>query len=73
VFWIENAVPLEYRDAVREGVLMWNLAFERAGFKNAIEVRQMPDDAKWDPADVRYNTIRWINTVDGFLPWGHHE
>ena len=70
VFWIENAVPLEYRDAVKEGVMMWNLAFEKAGFKNAIEVRQMPDDAKWDPADVRYNTIRWINTVDGFFALG---
>lgn len=70
VFWIENAVPLEYRDAVKEGVMMWNLAFEKAGFKNAIEVRQMPDNAKWDPADVRYNTIRWINTVDGFFALG---
>ncbi|MBE9016999.1 zinc-dependent metalloprotease [Chroococcidiopsidales cyanobacterium LEGE 13417] len=70
VFWIENAVPLEYRDAVKEGVLMWNKAFEKAGFINAIEVRQMPDDAKWDPADVRYNVIRWINTVDGFFALG---
>ena len=70
VFWIENAVPLEYRDAVKEGVLMWNKAFEKAGFMNAIEVRQMPDDAKWDPADVRYNVIRWINTVDGFFALG---
>jgi hypothetical protein len=70
VFWIENAVPLEYRDAIKEGVLMWNKAFEKAGFINAIEVRQMPDDAKWDPADVRYNVIRWINTVDGFFALG---
>lgn len=70
VFWIENAVPLEYRDAIKEGVMMWSKAFEKAGFKNAIEVRQMPDDAKWDPADVRYNTIRWINTVDGFFALG---
>ncbi len=70
VFWIENAVPLEYRDAVKEGVMMWSKAFEKAGFKNAIEVRQMPDDAKWDPADVRYNTIRWLNTVDGFFALG---
>ncbi|MBP5975675.1 zinc-dependent metalloprotease [Brasilonema sp. CT11] len=64
VFWIENAVPLEYRDAVREGVLMWNKAFEKVGFQNAIEVRQMPDDADWHPADVRYNTIRWFNSLD---------
>jgi len=60
VFWLENTIPVEYRDAVREGVLLWNKAFERIGFEDAIEVRQMPDDADWDPADVRYSTIRWI-------------
>lgn len=60
VFWLENTIPVEYRDAVREGVLMWNPAFERIGFKDAIVVKQMPDDAEWDPADSRYNTIRWI-------------
>jgi hypothetical protein len=62
VFWIENTVPEKYRDAIRQGVLMWNRAFEQAGFRNAIEVRQMPDDAEWDPADIRYNTIRWSNS-----------
>jgi hypothetical protein len=67
VFWIENAVPLEYRDAIREGVLMWNKAFEKAGFLNAIQVQQMPDDADWHPADVRYNTIRWFNSIDAFF------
>ncbi|WP_298904215.1 zinc-dependent metalloprotease [uncultured Nostoc sp.] len=70
VFWIDNAVPLEYRDAMKEGVLMWNKAFLKVGFKDAIEVRQMPDDATWDPADIRYNTIRWINTVDGYFAMG---
>ena len=60
VFWIENTVPHEFRGAVREGILKWNLAFEKAGFKNAIIVKQMPDDADWDPADTRYNTIRWM-------------
>ncbi|MFB2923681.1 zinc-dependent metalloprotease [Aerosakkonema funiforme] len=70
VFWIENTVPLEYRDAIREGVLMWNKAFEKAGFKDAIQVRQMPDDAKWNPADVRYNTIRWLNSLDGAFARG---
>ncbi|MEO1298022.1 MAG: zinc-dependent metalloprotease, partial [Cyanobacteria bacterium J06636_16] len=66
VFWIENTVPPEYRDAVRKGTLMWNEAFEQAGFANAVEVRQMPDDADWDPADVRYNVIRWS---DSLSPW----
>ncbi|MBK1989800.1 zinc-dependent metalloprotease [Sphaerospermopsis aphanizomenoides BCCUSP55] len=70
VFWIDNAVPLEYRDAIKEGVLMWNQAFLKAGFKDAIEVRQMPDNATWDAADIRYNTIRWINTVDGYFALG---
>ncbi len=66
VFWIENTVPLDYREAVRQGVLMWNKAFEKAGFKDAIQVKQMPDNATWDPADVRYNTIRWSTS---FQPW----
>ncbi len=67
VFWIENTVPHEYRQTIREGVLMWNQAFERAGYLNAIEVRQMPDDADWDPADIRYNTIRWIQAFNSGL------
>ena len=67
VFWIDNAVPLEYRQSIKEGILMWNQAFLKAGFKDAIQVQQMPDNATWDPADIRYNTIRWINTVDGFF------
>jgi hypothetical protein len=62
VFWIENAMPPPYRQAIREGIELWNQAFERAGFLNAIEVRQMPDNADWDPADVRYNVIRWSDS-----------
>ncbi|MDY7015637.1 MAG: zinc-dependent metalloprotease, partial [Cyanobacteriota bacterium] len=64
VFWIEKTVPPEYREAVRDGILMWNAAFEQAGFKDAIAVRQMPDDATWNPADVRYNTIRWSSSLN---------
>lgn len=64
VFWLENTIPIEYRDAVREGVLRWNVAFEKAGFKNAIQVKQQPDDADWDPADIRYNTVRWIHSME---------
>ncbi|MBW4521664.1 MAG: zinc-dependent metalloprotease [Scytolyngbya sp. HA4215-MV1] len=64
VFWIENTVPVEYRDAVREGILLWNKAFAKIGFQDAIQVKQMPPNADWDPADVRYNTIRWFSAVD---------
>ena len=67
VFWIENTVPPEYRQAIREGILMWNKAFEQAGFLNAIEVRQMPDDATWQPEDIRYNTIRWSTNLYSYF------
>ncbi|HMB70310.1 MAG TPA: zinc-dependent metalloprotease, partial [bacterium] len=60
VYWISNTVPEPYRDAVREGATLWNVAFEKAGFQDAVVVKQMPDDADWDPADARYNTIQWI-------------
>ena len=42
IFWIENTVPFQYRKPIREGILEWNQAFEKAGFVNAIEVRQQP-------------------------------
>jgi hypothetical protein len=59
VFWIDNAVPQEYRESVRKGILMYNEAFEKMGIKDAIEAKQMPDDADWDIADIRYNMVRW--------------
>ena len=46
---MEKTVPYEFRAAVREGILEWNKAFEQAGFSNAIEVRQQPDDADLGP------------------------
>lgn len=60
VFWLENTIPADFRPAVKKGVLLWNDAFEKIGLKDAIVVKEMPDDAGWDPADVRYNTICWI-------------
>ncbi len=70
VFWLENTVPVEYREWVKEGVLLWNKAFERIGFKDAIVVKQQPDDADWDAADTRYSTIRWFSTVDAAFAIG---
>ncbi len=64
VFWLENTIPVEYRDWIRDGILMWNAAFERIGFKDALVVRQQPADADWDFADIRYNTVRWFVTYD---------
>lgn len=66
VFWIENTVPYKYRKPIREGIEEWNKAFEAAGILNAIEVRQQPDDATWDPEDINYNTFRWMTANAGF-------
>src|SRR4029078_8536615 len=59
-FYLEKTIPFAYRKPIREGILEWNKAFEKAGFANAIEVRQQPDNADWDPEDINYNTFRWI-------------
>ena len=61
---MENTIPVKYRDAVRQGALLWNKAFEKIGLQDAIVVNQQPDDADWDPADIRYNTIRWFAATD---------
>ena len=66
VFWIEKTVPFKYRQAIREGIEVWNDAFEKAGFATAIEVRQQPDVTDWDPEDVNYNTFRWITAGASF-------
>jgi hypothetical protein len=68
VFWIEKSVPEEYRAAVREGILEWNKAFEKIGFRDAIEVRQQEEDFRddFDPENINYNTFRWITTDMGF-------
>ena len=62
VWWIENTTPHEFREARKNGVLAWNSAFEKAGFKNAIQVRIQPDDAAWDAGDIRYNVLRWTSS-----------
>ena len=62
VWWIENTTPYEWRDAIRQGVEDWNIAFEAAGFKNAMVVKEQPDDAEWEAGDVNYNVLRWTSS-----------
>ncbi len=66
VFWLDKNMPYAYRKPIRDGILEWNKAFEKAGFYNAIEVRQQEDSDTWDPEDVRYNTVRWSPANLGF-------
>lgn len=62
VFWVENTTPIEFRDTIRDAVLKWNEAYETAGFKNAVVVKQQPDDATWDAGDINYNVLRWTSS-----------
>ncbi|CAN5443166.1 zinc-dependent metalloprotease [soil metagenome] len=59
VYYIDRATPVEYREAIKNGILLWNKAFEKIGFKDAIQCKIMPDSASWDQEDIRYNVIRW--------------
>ncbi len=62
VWWIENTTPVELRDTIKEAALAWNQSFEKAGFKNAVQVQVQPDDADWDAGDIRYNVLRWTSS-----------
>jgi hypothetical protein len=60
VYYIDRTVPLEYRKYVKEGIEAWQKAFERAGFRNAIVAREVPDnDSTWSAEDARFSTVRW--------------
>jgi hypothetical protein len=64
VYWIDRNVPEQYRGAVRDGILEWNKAFERLGFKDAIKVEIQPADADWSTSDARHATVRWFAGTD---------
>ena len=61
-WWMENTTPQAMRPIIERAALQWNIAFEKAGFKNAIVVKQQPDDADWDAGDIRYNVLRWTSS-----------
>ncbi len=67
VFWVENSTPKEIIPAVIAGIENWNIAFEEAGFINAVVAKIQPEDADWDAADYDYNVVRWSSEPDGGL------
>jgi hypothetical protein len=74
VYWLDKNIPPQYRKSVEAGVLEWNKAFEKIGFKDAIVVRQQPDDADWDNMDARHASIRWFVGADvGFAIGPSHS
>ncbi|MFZ3330956.1 MAG: zinc-dependent metalloprotease, partial [Candidatus Acidiferrales bacterium] len=58
VYYVDRAVPEPLRSALMEGASWWNQAFTAAGYKDAFQVKLLPEDA--DPMDVRYNVIEWV-------------
>lgn len=71
VWWLENTTPEKWRNIIKEAILSWNQAFEKAGFSNAIVVHIQPDEAEWDAGDIRYNVVRWIaQTTPKFCGYG---
>ncbi len=59
IYYVDNGAPEIIRNALIEGASWWNAAFEAAGFKNAFEVKVLPEGA--DPMDARYNMINWVH------------
>ncbi len=62
-FWLDRTIPLAYRDAISRGILAWNAAFERIGFKDAIVVKVQPDDADFDTLDLGVASVRWMTNA----------
>ena len=59
IYYLDNGTPEPVRSALIEGGNWWNQAFESIGYKDAFQVKILPDDA--DPLDVRYNVIQWVH------------
>lgn len=59
VYYVDRGAPDDIKKALIEGGSWWNQAFEAAGFKNAFQVKEMPEGA--DPMDIRYSVINWVH------------
>ena len=64
VYWMDKNIPAKYRESVKAGILEWNKAFEKIGFKDAIVAKQQPDDADWDNMDSTHASVRWFTGSD---------
>ncbi|HEX3155342.1 MAG TPA: DUF5117 domain-containing protein, partial [Candidatus Angelobacter sp.] len=58
IYYVDPAIPEPIRSAVVEGVSWWNQAFTAAGYKDAFQVKLLPEGV--DPMDVRYNVVEWV-------------
>ncbi|HSI69620.1 MAG TPA: zinc-dependent metalloprotease, partial [Gillisia sp.] len=59
IYYLDPGTPEPVRTALLEGAKWWAVAFEELGYKDAYQVKMLPEDA--DPLDVRYNVIQWVH------------
>ena len=63
VYYIDPGTPKKWRKYLKQGIEDWQVAFEAAGFKNAIIAKDPPskeEDPDWSPEDVRYSVVRYL-------------
>lgn len=63
VYYVDRATPEVWRKYIKQGIEDWQVAFEAAGFKNAIIAKDPPskeEDPEWSPEDVRYSVVRYL-------------
>ena len=63
VYYIDRATPKKWIPYLKQGIEDWQVAFEAAGFKNAIIAKDPPtpeEDPDWSPEDVRYSVVRYL-------------
>ncbi|WP_299114307.1 zinc-dependent metalloprotease [uncultured Winogradskyella sp.] len=63
VYYIDRATPKKWRKYIKQGIEDWQVAFEAAGFKDAIIAKDPPtpeEDPEWTPEDVRYSVVRYL-------------
>lgn len=60
VFYVDNTFPTSWKSAIHEGIRTWNKAFEKIGFKNAVQSKDFPaDDPEFDPDNLKYSCVRY--------------
>ncbi|MBU2946977.1 zinc-dependent metalloprotease [Zobellia uliginosa] len=63
VYYVDRATPKKWLPYIKQGIEDWQIAFEEAGFKNAIIAKEPPtvlEDPEWSPEDVRYSVVRYL-------------
>ncbi|MES2261051.1 MAG: zinc-dependent metalloprotease [Pseudomonadota bacterium] len=73
VYWLDKNIPEKYRESVKQGVLAWNAAFEKIGFKDAIVVKQQSEQDAFDTLDARHASIRWYLGSDAGFAIGPRQ